>query len=376
MSKKASIVNQVNATTCEIFLYGKIGRFWEIDTTWLIPYLEDVRKSGVSVFIFYVNTDGGAVPQIQALWNYLNRDDITVTWIIDGMAASSGFLMMTNPKHRIEMRRYSKILIHRVSGWMEGNSEQMRAQADAMDLFENDCIDMIAGRCGKTNEQVKKLWFDNVDHWFNPTQALDLKLCDTMLDGIDDMEEPPTSLQNPTDIYNFYQSHILNQTKTDNTMDHKEIAPLIGMDAGSAESAVKTGIVNLAQKAGTLEKENTTLKAERDNLQSQLDTAKKASVKTLIDSAIAEKKITEADRQEFTDMAMENLDRTTRVLAKMTGVGRVASALGQSAGIPEAEKAWTFDDYHKKGALENLKKTNPERFKALYQQKFNREYTD
>lgn len=373
MPRKSTIINQVD-NSCEVLLYGLIGRWWEIDTTRLIVELEECRKQGITNFIFHVNSEGGEVAQIQALWNYLNRDDITVTWIIDGMAASSAYLAMTNTKHRILCCRYSKILIHRVSGALQGNADEMRSQADSMELFEKDCIQMIADRCGKTVDQVRSLWFDGVDHWFSPEQAIANKLCDGYSDDIEGMEEPPESLVNPTDIYNFFQSRITNLILS-NTMDHKEIAPIIGLDVNSPEAAVKTGIQNVVNRSKDLEQENATLKADKSTLEGQVKAMNEAKVKALVDAAISSKKITEDQRQDFMDMAQSDLERTQRILDKMPAVGRLTNQLGGGSDlVPDAEKNFTWDDYHKKGTLENLKATNFERFKALYKTRFNRDY--
>ena len=53
----------------------------------------------------------------------------------------------------------------------------------------------------------------------------------------------------------------------------------------------------------------------------------------------------------------------------MQGVTSVVDQL-QKPAVNEAEKGWTFDDYHKHGKLENLKKDNPQRYSELFEAKF------
>ena len=377
MAKKVTqILNQLNENCCEVYLYGIIGRWMDIDTNLLIPALEDCRKSGCTNFTFYVNSDGGEVIQCQALWNYLNRSDINVTWVVDGVAASCGYDMMTNPKHKVLMSKYSKLMVHKVSGCACGCSKEIRTYADTMDLFEADIIDMIANRCGKTKDEITSLYFDGQDHWFTQQQAIEAKLCDGTVDGNPDMEEPPSSLVNPTDIYNYFQNQIIN-LQIQKSMNHKEIAPMLNLDVNSDEQTVKTGIQNVVAKVARLEAENGTLKTEKEALRNQVNTMNQAKVKNLIDGAVTAKRIGEDMRATYTEMAIENYERAEKIINSLPCVGKVVDSLGGASGtLPVNEKDWTWDDYHKKGKLENLKATNMDHFKNVFKAKFNRDYKE
>ncbi len=368
------IINQAS-DTCDVYLYGIIGKWMDIDVNKLIPELENLRKSGVTKFKFYVNSDGGDVIQCQALWNYLNRTDVEVTWIVDGIAASAAYDMMTNPRHKVIMSKYSKILVHKVSGSVYGSSKDIRGYADRMDAFENEIVDMISARCGQDKKTVQKNWFDGTDHWFNATDAVDNKLADAVVDGIEGVNGAPDSLIDPTDIYNYFQNQIIN-FQNQRSMTHKEIAPILNMDPNSDETAVRAAIQNTVSKATRLEKENGELTAERDRLKNQVDEMNKAKVKNLIDGAITAKKFGEDMRNAYTKMAESDYETAEKVINSLSGVSPIANQLngGGDSSVPVAEKDWTWDDYHKKGKLENLKSTNLDHFKNLYKSKFNREY--
>ena len=62
-----SLVNQINGNSAEILLYGIIGKWMDIDVDYLVKDLEGLKKSGCQNLTFYVNSDGGEVPQGQAL---------------------------------------------------------------------------------------------------------------------------------------------------------------------------------------------------------------------------------------------------------------------------------------------------------------------
>jgi len=371
------IVNQSTSDCCDVYMYGIIGKWMDIDTNLLIPALDNCIKNGCKTFNMYVNSDGGDVIQTQALWNFLDRNDITVNWIVDGAAASCGFDVMTNPKHKIIMSKYSKLMVHCVSGCVCGDSKSVRAYADTMDTFQNDIVDMIANRCGKTKDEVTNAWFDGADHWFTPQQALDAKLCDECVDGNPNMNQAPETMTNPNDIYNFYQNQIIN-LKIKDSMDHKTIIPILNLGADADEAAVRTGIQNAVNKAIRLEGENGTLKTENERLNNQVTEMNKTKVKNRVDTDIADKKYGEDMREEYTSMYNENFERTEKIVKNMAGVTRINNELGggESAGIPAVEKDWKWEDYHKAGKLENLKSSNLNHFKNLFKTRFGREYKE
>ena len=64
-----------------------------------------------------------------------------------------------------------------------------------------------------------------------------------------------------------------------------------------------------------------------------------------------------------------HFEMAEKIIDKLPGVESISGQLKTSA-VNEAEKDWTFDDYHKHGKLENLKKSNPGRYSELFEAKF------
>ena len=92
-------------------------------------------------------------------------------------------------------------------------------------------------------------------------------------------------------------------------------------------------------------------------------------MKTLIDRAIADKKFGEDEREDYTKLANSDFELAEKMIGRMQGVRPITDRL-EGGEEPEEEKDWTFDDYHKKGRLENLKKNNPEKYNKVYKAKF------
>ena len=77
--EKSKLINKVDSTTAEIYMYGVIGSGLDIDANVVVAEIENLRKKGCRNFRFYVNSEGGEVIQGSALFNYLDRTDIEVT---------------------------------------------------------------------------------------------------------------------------------------------------------------------------------------------------------------------------------------------------------------------------------------------------------
>jgi len=351
----------------EMYLYGIIGRGLDIDANALIRQIEEHRKNGETSFTFYVNSDGGEVAQGSALFNYLDRTDIDVTWVVDGIAASMMAVLITNPKHKVKAARYAKFMYHRVCGYIYGNSDETRAAADMMDNFENTLVDMMASRMGISADEIRARYFDGVDHWLNAEEAVLEGLCDEIINTNKDIKE----LEDITDsrsAFNYYNNQIIN-LKRQNMDEVKEFAAALNMADTSSVNEVLDGVRNAVNERTSLRQELEAERAKVTALTNQVKAMEGAKVTALIDSAIADKRIGEDDRDAYTRLAEQDFENTEKILNKMKPVGKIKDQLNSPA-VNEAEAGWDWDKYHRSGKLENLKNNNPERYAELYQAKF------
>ena len=350
----------------EMYLYGIIGRDMDIDTNVLIATIEAKRKEGVRSFTFYVNSDGGEVAQGAALFNYLDRTDVDITWVVDGIAASMMAVLITNPKHRVKAARHAKFMYHRVSGYVYGNSDETRAAADMMDSFEKTLIEMTASRIGKSAEETRSLYFDGVDHWLSAEEAVKAGLCDEIVNTSLNIKE----LENITDArsaYNFYNNQIINLKQQ--KMDEKAFATALNISESSTEEEMLNSVRNVVNERASLRQQLQEEKAKVTNLENRLHEFEQSKVKNLIDSAVADKRIGEDDREAYTKLAEQDYENTEKILNKMKPVTRVKDSL-DTGTTPKEEEGWDWDKYHRSGKLENLKKTNPGRYAELHKAKF------
>ena len=376
--EKSKLINKVDSTTAEIYMYGVIGSCLDIDANVVVAEIENLRKKGCRNFRFYVNSEGGEVIQGSALFNYLDRTDIEVEWVVDGVAASMMAMLISNPKHKVKAAKYASFMYHRVQGSCYGNSDEVRNLAAMIDTFEKSLVDMMASRMKVDAASVKKEFFtDGLDHWMNAEEAMRRGLVDEIISGKNITS--PKELLSSKDVFNFYNKQLINYKQNQKSMitNKAEIGKLLNIaEAEVNDDSVMTAVKNVLKSNSELQSQLKTVKAENANLKNQIGELNKAKVKSLIDKAIAEKKFGEDERDSYTRLANMDFELAETMIGKMKGVERIVDRLDTVSEEPEEEKGWTYDDYYKKGKLENLKKTNREKFNRLYKVKFGRNPQD
>lgn len=371
MKQSIKIVNKTDGKTAEVYMYGVIGAGLDIDTNMVVAAIENLRKQGCRNFKFYVNSEGGEVVQGCALFNYLDRTDIDVEWVIDGLAASMMAMLITNPRHKVSAARYAKLMYHRVQGSVYGNSAEVRSMAEMIDKFETSLIEMMARRMNEPVDEVRKEFFtDGLDHWMTAEEAKKRGLVDNIIEGRN-IAEPAADIKSAKAVFDFYNKQLLNIIKPNNNMSRAKIAKLLNKAESEIETdeALEQAVEAQANENTRLRNELQTEKTKNAGLEQKLKTMNEAKVKQLVDTAIAAKKIGEDERDTYTKLATNDFETAEKILGKMKGVEPIVGQL-KTAAVNEAEKDWTFDDYHKKGRLENLMKENPQRYSELFEAKY------
>ena len=377
MEQSIKIVNKTDGKTAEVYMYGVIGAGLDIDTNVVVAAIENLRKQGCRNFKFYVNSEGGEVVQGCALFNYLDRTDIDVEWVIDGLAASMMAMLITNPRHKVSAARYAKLMYHRVQGSVYGNSAEVRSMAEMIDKFETSLIEMMARRMNEPVDEVRKEFFtDGLDHWMTAEEAKKRGLVDNIIEGRN-IAEPAADIKSAKAVFDFYNKQLLNIIKPNNNMSKAKIAKLLNKAESEIETdeALEQAVEAQANENTRLRNELQTEKTKNAGLEQKLKTMNEAKAKQLVDTAIAAKKIGEDERETYTKLATDNFEMAEKIIGKLQGVTPVVDQLKKPA-VNEAEKDWTFDDYHKKGKLENLMKENPQRYSELFEAKFGHKPTN
>lgn len=341
---------------CVVTLSGEIGRYMAVDVEVLKGEIDSALAGGARELVLCVNSDGGDVLQGIDLYAYLDRQEVPVTWVVDGVAASMMAILLSNPKHKVVASRYSMLMYHRVQGYVYGTPEEVREEAEVMEKFESQLVTMLSERMGRDAEEVRALYFaDGKPHWLTAAEAKELGIVDEIVGEESSIALPPVE-QGSKAVVDYYRAKITNLNKQKNDMDKPEIqnlAPKLGLSNGASDAEIIAKVEAIV--------------AENKSLKEALEQQQASRVAELVDKAIAEKKIGADERETYMKLANADYDSTAAVLAKKSAPLRVADAL-QTGG-----KAETWDELYKAGKLQNLKESDPERYAALYKERFGRE---
>ena len=176
---KTIFKNQIQADgSVKILLYGDIDFGQKADSGRVVAEIMELAAAYNRLEV-HINSRGGEVFSGIAIYNALRDSDADISIYVDGVAASIAGVIALCGKP-LYMNKYSRLMIHRVSGGTWGNADELRRQAEICESLENDIATMIAAKCGKTPEEIKSAYFDGKDHWLNASQASELG----MIDGI------------------------------------------------------------------------------------------------------------------------------------------------------------------------------------------------
>ena len=352
-----------------ILLYGDVGDGQRVDSGRVVAELMSLQAMYDKIDV-RINSCGGDVFSGMAIYTALRNSKADITIYIDGVAASIAGVIALCGKP-LYMSPYAKLMLHAVSGGAWGNASDLRDMATQMEALQGDLAAMIAGRCGMKKEDVLAKYFDEKDHWLSAREALEMKL----IDGIYEMAEEPVPTQSPEELYTYFNNRLHKQPININTdmalLDSIKKVPSFANMAD--EDAVLAHIRELENKAVKVEALEKTVDTYKQKLQEVED----KEVTAFIDKAIAEKRITDAQKESFTALMKSDRENTEKLINSMKPQPerRITDVYnGGASPASLADKTW--DELDKAGQLSNLRNADLNAFKAKYKEKFGVDYKE
>lgn len=350
-----------------LMLYGDIGGDEGVNAERIASEMAYLAQEYPFIDV-HINSNGGEVFAGIAIFNAIKDSKSNVNIYVDGLAASiAGVIALCGkPLH---MSRYSRLMLHAVSGSCKGGSRDMRECADLIDGLEGTLADMISRKCGMTSEEVKTTYFDGKDHWFTADEAARIGLCDEIYDLTGAAEVLGTAPTNEQ-VYKFVARYNAQSPKKQNMefidkikglaqfKDLSEDAIIAKVNTMSNEAAKVDG---LQQRVNALETENAALK------QSATD--------AFLDQAVSEGRITKEQKDQYRKL-MDADAATTRELInslpKSAHQVNIQDLLNGAAGAGNATdlSKMSWDEIDKAERLGELKDKFPELYKAKFKEKF------
>lgn len=156
-----------------INIYGDITS-WEwidsdISSYTLSKVLESLPDTIENINV-YINSYGGEVAEGLAIYNALKRHKAKVTTYCDGFACSIASVIFMAGDERI-MSNASLLMIHNAWTYAQGNANELRKQADDLDVITQASINAYMSKINITEEELKEML--DSEKWMECNEALE-----------------------------------------------------------------------------------------------------------------------------------------------------------------------------------------------------------
>ena len=184
----------------ELDLYGTVGSFWDdgINAAKVVALLRNAED--VTEIECRINSMGGNAFDGIAIMNALKDHPAEVTVKVDGLAASAASIIAM-AGDTIEMGEGSFLMVHRASGFVYGQADDMLKTAEILEKADGEIIDVYARRSKKPVETVRG-WVEE-ETWFTGQEAVDAGLADKAVADPESKNKAAEALAGHGAIFNF-----------------------------------------------------------------------------------------------------------------------------------------------------------------------------
>lgn len=214
LNRDFNVTQQGESKVLELYLYGDIESdyydFWfgKTESKTSCNYIQKAieRAGAVSEIKVFINSCGGSVKEGIAIYNILKRQSIPVTVYIDAFAFSvASVIAMAGDK--VVMPSNTTMFLHHAAWGVYGNSIELRKAADDLDVIDEASNKSYLVKAGDklSAEKLSEL-LDN-ETFLGAEQALELGLCDEIVDPVDmsDSKEVVEQAAKSPDKKNAYE---------------------------------------------------------------------------------------------------------------------------------------------------------------------------
>ena len=308
----------------------------------------------------YINSNGGSVFEAVEINNQLNRfDKVNITVGASAASAATYFTAC----HYTSAYANSQIMIHKPMLGTFGNEDQITKELKLLRSVTKDYLAKYTKKTGKTTTEIEELWKGG-DHWMSAEEAKTEGFIDAIIDedGTISAEDVTTLEACGAPIVPKATTQKTNQ-KQIQIMNREEQIAFLGLEASATDAEITAA--QKAMKIDALKQREATAAATDAQ-----KTAAEKEVNTLVDAAIAVKKITADQKQTYVDLATANFAAAKTALEAMVTKPKLSADLTPADGndaLEASRKEWTLEDYLDKDpqAYEKMKVENPKQADAL-----------
>lgn len=209
-----SLTSNENEATINIYgdicswAWEELGEMSAVNLSKKLEEIGDVSRINV-----YINSYGGEVAEGLAIYNALKRHKAEIVTYCDGFACSIASVIFMAGDVRI-MNDASLLMIHNAWTYAQGNSQELRKQADDLEKITQASVEAYKEHATISEKEIKKL-MDN-ETWLLPEEALEYGFATAI--GVGDETENACQCAKVS-LINLVRQKKAEQADDDNTDD-------------------------------------------------------------------------------------------------------------------------------------------------------------
>lgn len=365
MSKRPlRITAQRNGRKADVRIEGVIASYEKSNARDFEAQVAQLVASGLTDAHVYIDSEGGSVLEAKRIVGALRKFPGRITGE-GGPAVMSAATYVGLQLDDFRVQPNTIYMVHKPSAELKGNEDQVESDLKGLKDVTKEYRAAYAKKSGKSEDEIEKLWSKG-DLWLTGTEAVAMGFVDGLVE--EDASESSIDEEAVMRIAacgcpaNKLPKAALATTTT--TMDIKAMRATLGMPDTASETEVLARVNEL--------------KLANDRHLAQAEALRKAEVKSILDKAIAERKLTEAHRASYeakftaafdaTKSEVEALSPAPSVAKEVTAAGAAADA-GAAAATAKAREGWDYKQWAEKDpkGLQDLMAKDKDKFTALYQ---------
>ena len=303
--------------TCCILMYGEIGTYADVTAQDVVTQIMEADNTYKNIDI-RINSVGGEVAAGIAIFNAIRQAKANITIYIDCIAASTASFI-AGCGRKVKMGRYARMMLHRPTGGVYGNADQLKSYIDQLQQIEDILCDIYANRTGMSVDEIKEKYMDGADHWLTAQEALDLGFVDEIFDDTRkvNFEDCLTDVQRCEKYTACYITDVLHKNENPMLEKLRKLPMFVNCADGSAIMDRLTEIHAKAQ-------ERDALKTKVDAFEKKQKDALEKEVKDTVNDAVLDGRINETERAAYEAMLMsDQADSARKILASLKPTRKV-----------------------------------------------------
>ena len=281
-----------------IAIDGAIGEDWLTGEGNSLKSIKNQITDDVRLVNVEINSMGGDLFTAFAIYDHFRTISSKVVARITGATASAGTVIAMGADER-EIMPNAKFLIHNASAETRGNAELHEKNAEALNRFDSDIIDIYRKVTGKRKSEIANLMKE--EKWLSAKEAKEWGFVD----------------------------RIIKEKVTNQLNDNKMEAVLNYFDVKN-EAEVIAKAKAMANDVSEMKANGEQKDAEITNLKNQIDDFTKQRNEQIIAQAIEVGKITDSEKPMWLNLLQKDFESASGALKSMKTPGTVKNFLNGS----------------------------------------------